>query len=36
LPLGKPRFHLIARPSAGGTVDDHLFRHFRLPSRITA
>jgi hypothetical protein len=31
LPLGKPRFHLVAGPSAGGTVNEHLFHHLCPP-----
>jgi hypothetical protein len=34
--LGKPRFHLVAGPSAGGTVNDHLFHHLGPPRQITA
>jgi len=29
--LGKPRFHLVAGPSPGSAVDDHLFHHLCPP-----
>ena len=32
--LGKPRFHLIARPSPGGAVDNHLIRHLCCPPML--
>ncbi len=33
LPLGKPRFHLVARPSPGAAIDSHFFRHLHDPPR---